>query len=249
MKIVVGAQNTNVSTEMRGELEGEPSGDGIKMNFFVQEVKSSQPTEINNFPLPFGIFIELSSRGALRDLGVTQGPTNQPLINQVKELFGQAFPMYPEHGVVHGDRLMEMNINFGNAGLTSHATVLGKTNYLGRQALVVEYGGSMMLLNQSIPVNGYSLIDTDTGVSVYSDMKVSGNIVHHQDEKVLYEIVEIKEIKLPAASEGSSDYSSQNSPISEGIEDRLSRLKGLLDQGLISEEDAAEKRKEILGGL
>lgn len=36
---------------------------------------------------------------------------------------------------------------------------------------------------------------------------------------------------------------------SEGIQMRLKKLKSLIDQGLITEEEAAQKRKEILEGL
>lgn len=65
-----------------------------------------------------------------------------------------------------------------------------------------------------------------------------------------------KELPKPQKENSSSRVPSQPDPAqslsssqSDQVEKRLSKLKGLLNKGLLTEEEAAEKRKEILEGL
>ena len=85
-------------------------------------------------------------------------------------------------------------------------------------------------------------MDIDTGIRLYSETSV-GSLILKKDERVQVEIKQINSIRLPPKSK-------QFPVISERtISKRLEDVKRLLDQKLITPDEAAAKRKEILNSL
>jgi len=248
-KITNGTETFDLSMKYRGEMEAQRSGDGIRMSIRILEFESSKTSSQQSVPLPFEIFIDLSPRGKVRDIGIVEGHIDEAQVGPIKDLVRQMFPLYPEGGVRSGDTVMDTELAFGNmVSFRMFATAVGTTSYRNRPALVSDYNGNINLAGQNILIKGQALVDIATGAWVYSDMGFSGNVSVGGTSGVL-SITEVGEIRLPRTIDGPARKGAPQAREAGNAEDRLTTLKKLLDQGLISEEEAAAKRKEILSGL
>ena len=91
-------------------------------------------------------------------------------------------------------------------------------------------------------IDGLMYVDSITGVPTHFKFKTDFS---HKNQKVgNFEVIMDTNFYDPETSKQSS--TSNAIKTSDSVEQRLRKLKSLLDQGLITLEDAAEKRKEIL---
>ena len=116
-----------------------------------------------------------------------------------------------------------------------------------RDVLVITIDGSMQMdLKGAVmegPMQGYVLIDIDTGATLFSDSLVKIKASDKGASGYSLDIREVRTNKLPPK------MTMKKGPEKQGLSYRLERVKELLEQNLITPQEAKEKRKDILKGL
>ena len=156
----------------------------------------------------------------------------------------------PNEGVVVGDRLYDLNfeqeIGKFKIGLTGNESIRGRSHFGGRYVLVTEVTGTVQMEvpegQIELPMRGYSLVDIDTGIHLFSDATAASSF-SIKGKNIIWEIKHTSSVSLPQKL--------AQLPLSSApsIQERLKQVKRFLDKGLITTDEAAAKRKEILNSL
>ena len=168
-------------------------------------------------------------------------------MKQIGDALNSINPAYDnDNGYVTGDKIIDkdLNMNFMNfdAKVKAHGVVRGLTVHEGRDALVIDFEGTISLDGKSGHLSGYMLIDVLTGFPVLGEDVMHIPLRLKSELKQLL-IKETQTLKLPPM---------RNKPVQKAggsIEERLAKLKKLLEKGLLTPDEAAAKRKEILNSL
>ena len=127
----------------------------------------------------------------------------------------------------------------------SKTIVKGEMTHNGRLSLLSETKYQSNVPDFSIGGNGFTIIDVMTGIPAYSKGGYSVSIKFNNETGSLdlsYDIL----IDLTKLS-GTTAITNKNNK--KSLKQRLSTIKKLLDAGLITENEAAAKRKSILNDL
>ena len=166
-------------------------------------------------------------------------PNAWSIIKKVIEDFSKSFFLgYKRSGIVVGGTIYDGVIEILDVRMSSKVVALGLSNYGGRKALVTSSTGKISSNHIDGHFSGYSLIDLETGM-----VSLREDYISFQTENVKTEGNVVQEINLPPkifepkGIEGS------------GPDERLQKIKELLDKGFITENEAKAKRAEILKDL
>jgi hypothetical protein len=168
-------------------------------------------------------------------------------MKQIGDAWNSVNPTYDKvNGYVSGNKIndkdLNMNIMNFDMKVKSHGVVRGLTVHEGRDALVIDSEGTISLDGNSGHLSGYMLIDVLTGFPVLDEGVMHIPLRLKSELKQLF-IKQTQTLKLPPM---------RNKPVQKAggsIEERLAKLKKLLEKGLLTPDEAAEKRKEILNSL
>ena len=224
---------------MTGILERKPDPNGgflviysVKMagNTISMAIKLNQSGHFNGLR-------KLSVNGEIKIGREIENFPQYKIFSSLGKAFIQAvvIPFIHERGVKTGTHLPFVNISVApRQRLTLRGVVKGMTDYKGNRAVVIDYDDSEMSINGiDLSLDGYGLYLLDIGILVESfteaDVVIKGQFIK------VKEVMNLN-INLPK-------------PKDNEIETKLEKLKKLLDMGLISEDEARTKRKEILDNL
>jgi len=189
------------------------------------------------------IRFRMTDRGDILSIDLDAPPEISGFASGLLNTLKSMVPSLPKEPIGVGDALYEMDSTINSQGKPIHflitAHVAGSTQHRGRAALVVNYGGTVSKEGKKIKISGFGLQDFSTGEWVLSDMLMHNKIVHTRI---------IMKIDLPIIASNTSNITPQISP-SGKVEPSLRKLKQLLEKGLITPDEAATKRKEILDRL
>ncbi len=167
------------------------------------------------------------------------------LINALKSMIT---PL-PEEPVRGGDTLYDIDstvtVRRISFYLFGKGVIAGLTLHKGRAALVVNYMMKISAAGKQVDGSGFGLMDLATGAWVLSKYVTREPI--HGDPKGKQSQTVIT-IDLPPSTP-TANVTTPKKPPSQDIEERLRRVRRLLENNLITPDEAATKRKEILGGL
>jgi hypothetical protein len=155
----------------------------------------------------------------------------------------QLVSVYSRSAVKSGDILYSNTASMPIGETALHidlaARVKGSLVRNGRRMVLVNLEGDINTNMNSLDMSysGYQIIDIETGVSVF--YKVRMNIELDEGS------IEVTEETVANVVFPSADMSVPNAP-TQTIEDKLLIIKRLLDTGLITEEEASEKRRDLL---
>ena len=227
-----------------GTYQGQPIADGILLTMTINEGPGRENMALK------AVF-KISGKGKFNrvesvEVSVGDQISSEASDSEIRSLresleiaFRQGFPRFSDKGVVVGDTLYDNTFNLLGVHISRKSFVRGLTVHNGRDALFTVYGGSLSTKTSIGLMNGYSLFDLATGVQFLAEgiilmpVPVEGKIATAT-------IFGKNQINLPPIHGTQGDGS---------IEERLTKLKELLDKGLVTPEDAAAKRKEILNSL
>jgi len=167
-------------------------------------------------------------------------------------------PRLPEQPVRQGDILY--TVNFGNLlkaakhkikhfeGGELFSRAAGLVMHEGRPHILSVYEGEILFGQGKLPAFGYELLDVKTGHRSYSLMSYEGELVKGQN--VIHMSSRVESVSnLPRATAAPVARKRAATARDNDAERRLQIIKRLLDKGLISEDEAAQKRKSILQAL
>lgn len=167
-------------------------------------------------------------------------------IQQLDNTFQDIFPI---SSVGSGSILYSQDVSLPLNGtifkVGSKTIVKGEMTHNGRLSLLSETKYQSNVPDFSIGGNGFTIIDVMTGMPAYSKGGYSASIKFNNETGSLdlsYDIL----IDLTKLS-GTMAITNKNNE--KSLKQRLSRIKKLLDAGLITENEAAAKRKSILNDL
>jgi hypothetical protein len=140
-------------------------------------------------------------------------------------------------------------LNIIQPSLLTGYTVLGTTEYLDRASIVVKpkmdfnhlpntIKSQLGLFGITFGQNDLVYIDQLLGIPNFWKQTVSGQFLD-----------KVGTLRVAILGNTAFPKTAKNSASSNDIQSRLSKLKKLLDSGLITKEEAAEKRKAILDNL
>ena len=270
MQISDGKQLVDLITEINGFTRIEKNNSSIS---FISEIengtlKAGEREE--NLEISGEMIFFITESGEILDFkdDVKSSKTN----NQNKEdpeaianLIKIFMPALPRNGLLSGYDLFqgnaslfeELNKAAGHRIINIKGIVRGSTTYNNRYSIVVDYKGLMFGLDLS----GYGIMDAYSGAWVYSSMKMKpGKQMIAKLKGKMGSGFEVTEIRLspetpkynftPIAPEnGVVVQPAVQKPVGKPAESRLRELKRLHDAGLITAEEAAKKRQEILDGI
>ena len=168
-------------------------------------------------------------------------------------LLKKAFPKLPDKGLIAGDELLDLSLELDlgmdvKPHIFYRQIVLGRSFYNGREVLVINLTGNMKFSIKALgkqiemPMQGFSLLDVYTGVHLLSDTTADGTF-SMEGKNVKFEIRQVNQVQFSKIAKKTIKGAEKT------IQMRLESVKRLLNQGLITSEEAAEKRKEILNSL
>ena len=137
---------------------------------------------------------------------------------------------------------MELDFGTSKVSVSGREIILGRSDVGGRDVLVADYVATLKAGTFEIPMRGYSLVDIDTGIRLYFDATAAGSILI-KDKHGQLKMRQITTTNLPPKSKEVPATSERT------VRKRLEDVKRLLDQKLITPDEAAEKRREILNSL
>jgi len=176
-------------------------------------------------------------RIAGKDIALTH-PDAWSKIKSIEGLIDIYFHGYKTSGIVVGDTVYDGDLEFSGFRMSLKVIALGLSNHRDRPALVTSSTGNISgnLINGNY--SGYELVDLETGMMAFSEGHYS-----FQTDTEVSDVTEVQIIKLPSAI-----IEPKNIEVSSP-DQRLQKIKELLDKGFITESEAATKRAEILEGL
>lgn len=164
---------------------------------------------------------------------------NQGVI--MKEINNVTIPSIKTFGAKTGTILPNLNLKIGGLDCVLKRTVRGLTQFEGQKALLINNVGSSEMFNIK-PLKklfGYEIYLLDIGIivkrNVTREVFLNGTKLIDQVSQSYSDII--------------STFKAKNNISPSVIQSRLSKLKKLLDLGLITKEEAARKRKVILDSL
>lgn len=213
--------------------------------------------ELKQLMEDFEIQLLTSERGQLLDLSITSSKSeelNSDIelgLKELKELFTGVVRPLPQRGVVTGDKVFDWDLSFvlpdtqgERVSISIDAVARGSTRFNDRSSLVVDFSGFAILFGGKLPIHGFGVLDIETGAWTHSNV-IWAALMNLENETVEFRIHEIRNVDLKRKPAAMPD----RPPSRDSLENRLERLKRLLDRGLISPQDAEEKRQEILKQL
>ena len=125
--------------------------------------------------------------------------------------------------------------------LTLRYTALASV-FEGRDVVVADIKGTFNFGEKEWPLRGFKLLDIATGATILSQMVATyeGSI---KGKMIKIDIFSSEQTNLPpkpSELQASGD---------QGVRQRLEKIKRFLEEGLITPDEAATKRKEILNSL
>ena len=172
--------------------------------------------------------------------------SNKTIVSTLKSIFVAAIPEFKARSYKTGDKLYDYRYNmdmFGmKASLAAKGYVKGFTKRDGRDSILVNFKGTTSSGERGGEIKGYSVIDIRTGFVTQSEtvstmsLSVEGKVMGLKQH-------ETTNVDMPSV-EGNSDNSGEGS-----IEQRLRKLKKLLDLSVITDEEAKTKGAKILDSL
>jgi len=167
-------------------------------------------------------------------------------IQQLDNTFQDIFPISSVGpGSILYSQAVSLPLNGTIFKVGSKTIVKGEMTHNGRLSLLSETKYQSNVPDFSIGGNGFTIIDVMTGMPAYSKGGYSASIKFNNETGSLdlsYDIL----IDLTKLS-GTMAITNKNNE--KSLKQRLSRIKKLLDAGLITENEAAAKRKSILNDL
>lgn len=256
---ITGNGETHSGTSISyGAYQGELSNEGVLLTISINQVDTESRGGKKTQKMNASVSGWIDTNGDIQDIkfqfpGLDTGnPKNKQALNIFEPLLKKAFPKLPNRGVNVGDSLLDLNfeLDIGNnkASISGREIILGRSHYGGRDVLVADLTGTLQLQFGTpgklikFPMRGYSLVDIDTGIHLYSDATLAGSF-QIKGKEVLWEMKQITSVSLPSKSK---EFQTN---IRRSIKERLEKVKRLLNKGLITQKEAAEKRKEILKEL
>jgi len=251
-----------VDVKSEGHVHAENSSNGVSLVISLDTMIAEIEGQSKRIDMPMELRAEFTDRGKLVgmdfDMPTAVASGKKPSKKELQEvfrLFQALFPILPEKGVRSGDDIFSIKQTYSQGISTSginisvSGIVRGITWHRGRESILVDYNGALTMSGQSMRLTGYGVMDTNTAAWVYSDL-----IMHPQVGPELQGYVrEVGSIYLPSGSgkTGVSFSLSDDSLPKNNVtaRERLVELKHLLDTGLITEDEAREKRAEILKDL
>lgn len=267
-----GKQKFDVVSKLTGSSEVIKSGASVVQILKLEEITVEAQGQRKKEKIPITLKMKMSPRGDFQDISfqmpgmsAKEKRKSEKVVHLLMKFIGSMMPQLPKEGVSEKyefynrdkrtfdfgeDVATNVNINYSISGIAR-----GRTTHRGREAIVVEYDGTLSMDNIRMKMTGYGLMDTYTGAWVLSDLSMTPNGLI-QGENISGEMRETAEIHLhpstPILTYSSLIHDNDNSLTSKkkgsakSVEDRLKKLKKLLDGGLITKEEAAEKRADIL---
>jgi len=256
MKISAKGETQTVTEITYGAYQGKQSNGGVQLTIEIDRIEKISNANKESQKVRGKLSIFVNANGDTQDIKFqipgldTSKPNDQRTIKIVESLLEKAFPKLPNEGVVVGDRLYDTNFEqkFGKIkmGLSSGETILGRSHFEGRNVLVTELTGTVQFElpdgRFEFPMRGYSLVDIDTGIHLFSDVTAAGSFSIKGKDAIM-EIKQTVAVSLPPKSAQLPMNSASS------VQERLKQVKRLLDKGLITTDEAAQKRKEILNSL
>lgn len=196
---------------------------------------------------------------SFQSLSTKSTPVGKSDIEKVNAELGRMLkivPGWPSKGVRDGDVLYSIDLRelaggagIGSIGGTIVGHVAGLTDYEGHPHVIGRLSFVVSVAGVTLPFSGYELIDVATGLRSFSTMRLDGTVEDRgKRARILYdETMTAKIERQPTPALGRPP-----APIPEkgpSLEDRLDAVRRLLERGLITEEEAREKRRKILEAL
>lgn len=251
MTVNEGVDAKNHEQSLKSILSGVISASGnaqtITFNLEISDIQiiengKSKNLQNTSADLPIQLFIKMTPIGIVQSI-YGNAPGSLTTLTEVTKTLNMLFP-FPQKGVQQGDDVFSQLTN-GNPfseslGLPyAKGIVKGLTSYRGRPSILVDIDVTNKSKQMGIDFSGYLIIDIETGIITYSTISGTAKVT---DE--LLSITEKQEITLP---ERWAPKAVPNQ--SKTIEERLRRIQSMLNEGLISDKEASEKRRKILNDL
>jgi len=245
---------TNVTTISDGEVKQISKGSDIEAIYKINEIETTANGESKLEKKNLSMILRMESTGKFKDLdfvGFDLGKSKDEVLKLLKPLMKQAFPEFSENGVSVGDVLYDGNsktqLGSVSFSFSFNGIVQGRSRFNGRDVLVATFDGSIQMDLKGFvmegPIQGYTLMDIDTGATLLSDGFMRIKTSDNGESGFSWDTREVKTIKFPPK------MVINKSPEKQGLSYRLERVKELLEQNLITPQEAKEKRKDILKGL
>ncbi len=239
-----------------GTYQGKRLNEGIQLTFSLDRIENISHGNKETQKVAGTVSAFVNANGDTQDVKIqipgldTSKSNNQYAIKIFESFLEKAFPKLPKEGVVVGDRLYDLNVEqeFGKfkMSLSGGESIRGRSHFGGRHVLVTELTATVQFEFSEgqieLPMWGYSLVDIDTGIHLFSDATSAGSF-SIKGKDIILEMKQISSVSLPPKSAQLPMNSASS------IQERLKQVKRLLDEGLITTDEAAAKRKEILNSL
>jgi hypothetical protein len=236
------------------------------VDFQIEKDGQTQRKTFGSSSVPYlSILMWMNARGEIDRFDIDPGSSvfnedksmsHSKALAKFTGLFKKLMPPYPSAPIRQGDTLYSVDFGsligslvprakgLGSGTVTSRAE--GIVTRQGRPHLLAVYQGAIEVGQFKLTMAGQELLDIDTGHRSYSLSTIEGNFVIGRDDVHLSGREE-RESKLPfsAASQSPAPKSVKR----DDMERRLEVIKRLLDKGLITEEEATQKRNSILEAL
>jgi len=222
----------------RGMLEAVKTSSGISITLTMGAgLKSQNSVVVANFndEMNFLQFDRIRIDGEEVDL---DAPEMRSQLQLYKDLFDSFFPDYKRSGIRTGDIVYDGVLEVAGIRMSFKMVALGLSDHNGRKALVTSLTGKVLSNQIDGNFNGYSLIDLGTGMAAFQEAYIS---LRNENSRI--DGNEMQELNLPPI------VGDTQNAVARPADQRLQKIKELLDKGLITEVEAEAKRAEILKDL
>jgi len=211
----------------------------------TQKINASLSAIINNYGYARKIKFNIPEFDA-------DNPQHKQALKFFSPISKKTFPKLPDKGLIAGDELLDLSLELDlgkeKVNIFLRKIVLGPSFYNGREVLVINVTGNMKFFIKALgeqtemPMQGFSLLDVYTGVHLLSDVTADGTF-SMKGKNVKFKIRQVNQVRFPKIANKTIKGAEKT------IQMRLESVKRLSNQGLITPEEAAEKRKAILNSL
>jgi len=196
----------NVMTVSQGEVKQISKGSDIEAIYKINETETSANGESKLEKTNLSMILKMESTGKIKDfdfVGPDLGKSKDEALQFLKQLMKQAFPKFSESGVSVGDVLYDgsSKTQLGSISFffSFNGIVRGRSIFNERDVLVTTFDGSVQLDLKGMegPIQGYTLIDIDTGASLFSDLLMKIKASDKGASEFSWHTREVATIKLP----------------------------------------------------
>ena len=244
-------QGSKTYVTFSGYSEVVAEGENLIHKAVYGDIKVSADGRFQKSVLGWTIRIRMTERGEILKTDTDMGGDEkwEKFARLLFSTLKSMIPLLPEEPVRGGDTLYDIDSTVTVRGKSLYmfgkGVIAGLTLHKGRAALVVNFMMKMSAAGKQVDASGFGLMDLATGAWVLSKFVTREPI--HGDPKGKQSQTVIT-LDLPPSTP-TVNVTTLKKPPSQDIEERLRRVRRLLENNLITPDEAATKRKEILGGL